>query len=234
MSTSKVELSEAAKASLRGSAAEFAKIGTLVPWSENPRRNEAAVDEVARSIARFGFGAPLVARSEDRMIIAGHTRFAAAKRLGLPEVPVRFLDISENEAKALALADNSLGELAMWADNLGEVLSDLADDGVGLDGLGWDSGDLERLIDGIPDFIGADRINDDGTRTNNNMSKMSSAGSGARIFRFGDLRCIVNAEVYDATVIRCEGFSSSYEGIVDLFCKGLEIDVPPPIFEESK
>ena len=233
MSDGLAELTEAAKASLEGVAAEFVDVSTLDPWSENPRRNEEAVGEVAKSIARFGFGAPLVVRTQDRMIIAGHTRFAAAQRLGLSRVPVRFLDISENEAKALALADNALGELALWADNLGGVLADLDAEGVSLDGLGWEEGDLDRLIEGIPDFIGGDRILDDVARTNNNINKLNSDGTGGKIFRFGDLRCVMNGVVYQALTEHCRGSESTYEGVKEILCRGLGIDKPPRIQEES-
>lgn len=103
-------------------AAEWAPLDSLVPWEHNPRRNDTAVPEVAASIARFGFGAPIVARRETREIIKGHTRRKAVLSLngvfpGQPGpglVPVRFLDITEDEAHTLALADNRLGEIAGW------------------------------------------------------------------------------------------------------------------------
>lgn len=173
-------LSEAARASLEGAAAEFVTLDRLQPWKDNPRRNEAAVPEVRNSIARFGFGAPLIARKADGMIIAGHTRFEAAKQLGLDRVPVRFLDLSAAEAQALALADNRLGELALWSDNLGAVLAQLSAEEVDLSGLGWEVGELNGLIEGTPDFIGGDRISNDVARTNNNMNKIGTEAT-ARI-----------------------------------------------------
>ena len=128
-------------------AATWEQPDTLVPWSKNPRHNDAAVDSVVASMERFGFGAPIVARLDDRMVIAGHTRLKAAKRLGLESVPVRFVDLSRPEAEALALADNRVSEIATWDDEaLAEVLEGLAADGVDLDGLGWDEDDLDALI----------------------------------------------------------------------------------------
>lgn len=127
-------------------AAVFVPIGSLVPWDQNPRHNEAAVDEVAASIVRFGFAAPIIARSSDRMVIAGHTRLKAAIKLGLTEVPVRFLDLSEAESKALALADNKLGELAEWDDALlSEILADFNTGDVSTMGLGFSLDELDRL-----------------------------------------------------------------------------------------
>ena len=106
----------------------------LVPWDKNPRNNDGAVDKVAASIKELGFGAPIVARKGSNEIIAGHTRWKAAQKLGLEVVPVRFLDISDEKAQTMALADNKLGEIADWdnellqeiALDLGEELMDLA------------------------------------------------------------------------------------------------------------
>jgi DNA modification methylase len=95
-------------------AAVWVDIASLRPWVKNPRKNDHAVDQVVESIKRFGFGAPLVARKADRSIIAGHTRLKAALKLGLEVVPVRYLDLTEDEAHRLARADNKLAELAEW------------------------------------------------------------------------------------------------------------------------
>ena len=129
-------------------AATWEKIDTLTPWEKNPRRNDASVAHVASSIERFGFGAPLLVRTSDRVVIAGHTRLKAAQKLGLDKVPVRFLDLDPAQARALALADNKLGELAQWDDAvLAEVLAEL-DEEVNISGLGWSEEELEALLSG--------------------------------------------------------------------------------------
>ena len=129
-------------------AAVYVDPSTLTPWNQNPRNNEAAIDEVAKSIQRFGFASPIVARTADGRVIAGHTRLAAALRLGLEDVPVRFLDIDEQLASALALADNKIGEIATWDDEtLGRVLAELEQDGMDLGGLGWDEDELDRILE---------------------------------------------------------------------------------------
>lgn len=64
----------------------------LVPWEKNPRKNDAAVDKVAQSIQELGFGAPIVAQAGTNRIIAGHTRWKAAQKLGLDEALVGILD----------------------------------------------------------------------------------------------------------------------------------------------
>ena len=87
-------------------AATWEGIETLVEWEGNPRQSQP-VSEVAESIRRFGFGAPVIARASDRVLIAGHTRLKAARELGHTHVPVRFLDISEEEAHSLTTSSVS-------------------------------------------------------------------------------------------------------------------------------
>ena len=128
-------------------AALWVPTAQLRPWEKNPRRNDKAIAKVCESIERFGFGSPIVARQEDRRIIAGHTRWLAAKQLGLAEVPVRFLELSDNDAKLLSLADNKLGEIAEWDDGvLGEVLKELLAEDANLAAAGFEADELDRLL----------------------------------------------------------------------------------------
>ena len=123
----------------------YTPISDLVEWKNNPRKNDHAVEEVAKSIKRFGFASPIIARKEDNMVIAGHTRLAAARSLGLVTVPVRFVDLDPTEAQLLALADNKIGEIADWdQDLLSEVLTDLKD--ADLSGIGFSDTELDELI----------------------------------------------------------------------------------------
>ena len=127
-------------------AAEWVALDALTPWADNPRDNDAAVQDVADSIKRFGFASPIIARREDGEVIAGHTRLKAAHRLGLDRVPVRFLDLDPTDARLLALADNKLGELADWSDGLADVLRILEEDGADLDGLGFSDEEMAELL----------------------------------------------------------------------------------------
>lgn len=142
-------------------------IEDLAPDPRNPRDNTDAVEGVARSIARFGFGAPIVARPVDPydeadeaaraagtplVVMAGHTRLAAARSLGWPTVPVAVLDLDAATGAAYLLADNRLGERATWDDEaLAALLRDLEGEGVDLDGLGWSPVDLDALLGDAPD-----------------------------------------------------------------------------------
>ena len=91
------------------------QITELKEYENNPRNNEAAVDAVAgKSIEEFGFKVPIVITSE-HVIIAGHTRLKASKKLGLTEVPCIIADdLTEEQIKAFRLADNKTAELATW------------------------------------------------------------------------------------------------------------------------
>lgn len=146
----------------RESAAEWVATESLKAWGDNPRINDAAVAQVAASIKRFGFGAPILARRADNEVIAGHTRLLAALALKLPKVPVRFLDLDPADAHLLALADNKTAEIAEWNEQLlGAVLGDLRQKDLDLTtGTGFSDADIERLIEG-PAF-GAGDIDDQG------------------------------------------------------------------------
>lgn len=86
----------------------------IIPYENNPRNNDGAVDAVAKSIKEFGFQQPLVL-DKNNIIIVGHTRYKAAKKLGLKTVPCVIADnLTEEQCKAYRLADNKVGELAEW------------------------------------------------------------------------------------------------------------------------
>ena len=103
-------------------------ISEIKPYEYNARNNDSAVDAVAASIREFGWQQPIVV-DKDGVIIAGHTRYKAARKLGLTEVPVIVADkLTEEQIKAYRLADNKSGELAEWDTALlDEELAELAD-----------------------------------------------------------------------------------------------------------
>lgn len=104
-------------------------LGDIHPYKNNPRKNDGAVDAVAASIEQYGFLVPLVI-SADHEIIAGHTRYKAARKLGLETVPcVVAEELTEEQIKAFRLVDNKVGELAEWdVDLLPLELADIAAD----------------------------------------------------------------------------------------------------------
>lgn len=119
------------------------RINELKPYEKNPRKNDSAVDAVAESIKEFGFKNPVII-DKDGVIVAGHTRLKAAKKLGLEEVPVIMADdLSEEQVKAFRLADNKTAELAGWDfDLLSEELTEIT--GLDMSGFGFDDGSVEE------------------------------------------------------------------------------------------
>lgn len=93
-------------------------VGDLIPYEKNPRNNEQAVDKVANSIREFGFKVPIVV-DKYNVVVCGHTRLKAAKKLGLAEVPCVYADdLTDQQIKAYRIADNKVSELASWDDEL--------------------------------------------------------------------------------------------------------------------
>lgn len=93
---------------------ENIKIENLKPYKNNPRKNDQAVDAVAASIKEFGFKVPVIV-DKNLEIVAGHTRYKAALKLGLTEVPCIIADdLTPKQINAFRLADNKTGELAEW------------------------------------------------------------------------------------------------------------------------
>ena len=141
-------------------AAVYLPVADLRLWPKNPRKNDGAVEQIAASIARFGFAAPVVVQKSTGFVLCGNTRLKAARHLGLAEVPARVLDLSDAEAEALAIADNKLGELADWdAEALAAILRDLDAQGAEVKGLGFTDDELARMLQEMPD-VNLDELTD--------------------------------------------------------------------------
>jgi DNA modification methylase len=126
---------------------EMWKIERVKPYEKNPRKNEGAIDAVAKSIQEFGFRVPIVVDG-DGVIIAGHTRLKAAEKLGLAEVPVHVArELSDDQVKALRIADNKLHELSAWDMELLPIeLADLQGVNFDLSLLGFSAEDMAALL----------------------------------------------------------------------------------------
>lgn len=100
----------------------------LKPYENNPRKNDDAVKYVAESIKEFGFKVPIVI-DKNNVIVAGHTRYKAAKKLKMSEVPCIIADdLTDEQIKAFRLADNKVAEKAEWDfDLLNAELDDIID-----------------------------------------------------------------------------------------------------------
>lgn len=122
-------------------------IDRLVPYARNPRRNEQAVDVVAASIKEFGWKQPIVVDA-DCVVVVGHTRLLAAKKLGFTDVPVLVAsDLTPAQIKAYRLADNRVGEYAEWDNELlGLEFEELKIEGFDLALTGFPESEVAKLL----------------------------------------------------------------------------------------
>ena len=129
---------------------ELRPIEAIKPYPGNPRVNDDAVDAVAASLKEFGFRQPIVVDA-DGVIIVGHTRWKAAKKLGLAKVPVHVAtDLPPEKVKAYRIADNQTATLAEWDFELLPIeLKDLQRAEYDLSLLGFDEDELAHLLDGV-------------------------------------------------------------------------------------
>lgn len=154
-------------------AAEWVRIGDLLPWERNPKAHPTEnVAEIARSIVRFGFTEPIICWGSRRQVVAGHGRLLAAQMLyredcgrklatdqpgGAPAraedglVPVRWVEFAtDHEAAAYAIADNRLTEKnPMDPALVADIFIDLSEAGVSLDGIGYTMEEVTAMTDSV-------------------------------------------------------------------------------------
>ena len=92
---------------------EMMPIKSIKPYDKNPRKNEKAIPQVIKSITEFGWRQPIVV-DKDMVVIVGHTRLAAAKKMKLKQVPVHVADLTEAQVRAYRIADNRSHERSEW------------------------------------------------------------------------------------------------------------------------
>ena len=131
---------------------KMVSVADIIPYENNPRKNADAVKYVKNSIEQFGFKIPMVLDANN-VIVCGHTRFLAAKKLGMKEVPCTYADdLTEEQIKAFRLADNKTAEFAEWdIEKLAIELGDLPD--INMTDFGF--------LDDISDIQEADEITED-------------------------------------------------------------------------
>lgn len=129
---------------------EYRPLDSLVPYARNARtHSEAQVAEIAGSIREFGFTNPVLI-ADDGTLIAGHGRVLAARLLGMDTVPtITLTGLSDNQRRALVLADNRIALNAGWDESLLALeLGDLKEAGFDLGIMGFEDGELDRLLAG--------------------------------------------------------------------------------------
>jgi len=139
-------------------------IGEIKPYPQNPRKNRNSIAKVADSIKEYGFRQPIVV-DEDMVVLAGHTRLEAAKRLKLDQVPIHIAEgLTTAQAKAYRLMDNRSAEDSSWdIDVLSVEVADLLNDEFDLALTGFSGDELNQLLkldnseeeDDIPEDVDA-------------------------------------------------------------------------------
>jgi hypothetical protein len=129
---------------------ETVPLSTLVPDPNNARTHDRRnLDTIEASLRQFGQFRPFVVRREDRVILVGNGMHEAMLELGWTEGAAVFLDLTAEQASALAVVDNRSAELADWdLDALADILDELPENLAGL--VGFEEGELDALLDDLP------------------------------------------------------------------------------------
>ncbi len=132
---------------------ENLKIDQIKPYPRNPRKNDAAVGKVASSLKEFGWQQPIVV-DKDMVVIAGHTRLAAAISLGFEKAPVLIAStLTPSQIKAYRIADNRVAEEADWDSGLLKIeLDDLVSNDFSLNVLGFTGDELKIILNPESEF----------------------------------------------------------------------------------
>jgi hypothetical protein len=127
---------------------EIADINSIKPYENNPRKlSDTAIEKVAMSLKEYGFRQPIVV-DKDRVIVAGHTRFRASKKLGLKNVPISIIDnLTEEQINAYRIADNRTAEESEWDNELLKMeIKELEAKDFKLDLLGFNDEQLNNIL----------------------------------------------------------------------------------------
>ena len=143
---------------------ELMPLDQVIPYARNPRINAHAIEKVAASIKEFGFRQPIVTDKE-MVIVVGHVRFEAAKRLGLKKVPVHVAtELTPEQIKAYRITDNRVSEESEWDKALLQLeITELDDASYDADMLGFNAEELKEIqasLDELADGFGEDGEDD--------------------------------------------------------------------------
>ncbi len=182
---------------------EHVPLGRLVLDPANPRRiTDGMLDALSASVGEFGLIQPILARRADSTVIAGHQRLVAARRQGLPTVPVIWLDLSPQRARLLALALNRIA--GTWdEDMLSRLLADLdavIDIDITLSGFGAD--ELQALLGRFDAAERRERIEDFDADEAIGVARLSDRTATGDLWRLGDHRLLVGDATDAADVAR--------------------------------
>lgn len=135
------------------------RISQIIPYENNPRDNEKAVEYVMESITNFGFKVPIIL-DENNVIICGHTRYKAAQRLNMELIPcIIATDLTQEQIRAFRIADNKVSEKSKWDEVLlKEEIQALEALNFDVLSIGFDDWEIEQMLnpvtlEGLEDFF---------------------------------------------------------------------------------
>ena len=154
------------------------KVEDLIPYVNNPRNNENAVDKVASSLVEFGFKNPIFV-DKNNVVVNGHTRLLASKKLGLKEVPVIVIDdLTDTQIKAFRIADNKTSEYATWDKELLRVELDMLEEmNFNLEDVNIDYSDFSGMDINLDDIELPEELELERTEQGNTILKNLKFGS---------------------------------------------------------
>lgn len=122
----------------------------IVPYENNPRDNEKAVDYVMESITNFGFRVPIII-DKNNVIVCGHTRYKAALRLNMELIPcIIVTDLTQEQIKAFRIADNKVAEKSKWNELLlKDELQALQTLNFDIASIGFDNWEIEQILEPV-------------------------------------------------------------------------------------
>lgn len=212
---------------------EIWPLGRLQPYDRNPRTHSP--DQIARlgaMMVEFGFTQPILV-DDAAGIVAGHGRLAAAKHLGMDEVPVIVLTgLTEAQKRAYIIADNKIAMDAGWDDRMLQAeLEELDAEGFDLDLTGFSDTELSALLGGggTAGFIGGEGLQDGVSRENNNMDvirggkETPDSPKAMAGFWFRDIQVSVPMGVYERfeALINSGQYEDRREGVVRILEAGM-------------
>lgn len=180
-------------------------------YENNPRNNDGAVEYVANSIKEFGFKVPIVL-DKNNIIVAGHTRYKAAKLLNITEIPCIIAnDLSDEQVKAFRLIDNKAAELASWdIDLLNLELENIKDIDMELFDF-----QISNILDNVVDDEYEVELPEDPKTKNGNIYKLGNhylmCGDSTNA---EDVKKLMNNQLADL-IVTDPPYNVNYEGKTD-------------------
>lgn len=165
------------------------QVKDLIPYAKNPRKNDQAVEDLKKSLDKFGYVTRIVV-ADDMTVVAGHTRLKAMLELGWQEREIEVVQYlaSPQDVRAYRLVDNKSGELAEWDDDLLQEELDYLDDYFDVDDLGFDVEFGDECVD-LDDAMGEDFMLPEGEKGETEMMSFVLTNAQAATVREA-LNCV--------------------------------------------